>query len=612
LTYFIFVLELNLNQKCPSEHYLKQRSFMEESFREDVRIIWRFLSKYKKEFYKIMTIVFLGSLVEAFIPFIYGKIVELIIANATLNLLFLWLFLWLLAQLSFEWTLRYLFVNGGRVTTKCVNDYILLINQHSINLKLSYHNKNKSGKLASRYTKAAGALENLLEGIVFWFGRDILTMLCVLLLIGFFVNWGLLLLLLVYISIFLYLSVRYSKPITDHIMEVNKSYEEAYGTINDSISNVKLVKANSGEKVENEKVSFVLEGRAMEYFEKFWKAARKTFFVQDSAIALMVASSLAMVIFLYRSQSVGVAQIVAFISYLGIMRTPLQRVGEHIGHWRRWMVTIRRGYSLLEEETEDYDTEGKVGLSDVQGAVEFQNVSFAYNETREVLHNINLKVNPGEMVALVGESGVGKSTLVDLISKYIIPTAGKVLLDRVDIQRVSLRDLRDNIAVVPQDVSMFNDTVRNNLVYGKPDATEKEIKSAIQTANAEAFIADFPNGLEEQVGERGVQLSGGQKQRIAIARAVLKNPKVLILDEATSALDSKSEMLVQEAMQRLMQNRTTFVIAHRLSTIIHADRIVVLAKGRIAEQGTHEELLEKRGAYYKLYTLQSLARDKSE
>ena len=585
---------------------------MEESFREDVRIIWRFLSKYKREFYKIMVVVLFGSLIEAFIPFIYGKIVELIIADAVLNLIFLWLFLWLFTQLSYEWTMRYLFVNGGRVTTKCVNDYILLINQHSVNLKLAYHNKNKSGKLASRYTKAAGALENLLESIVFWFGRDILMMSCVLLLIGVFVNWELLLLLAVYISCFVYISAKYSKPISNHIMDVNKSYEEAYGTINDSISNVKLVKANSGEKFENEKVAFVLRGRTMEHFEKFWMVTRKTFFIQDLVIALMIVSSLAMIVFLYRSQSIGVAQIVAFIGYLGMMKNPLQRVGDHISHWRRWMATIRRGYSLLDEETEDYDTSGKIELRDVQGAVEFQKTSFAYNETREVLHNINLKVNPGEMVALVGESGVGKSTLVDLVSKYIIPTSGKVLIDGVDIQKVNLKDLRDNIAVVPQDVSMFNDTVRNNLIYGRPSASEAEIEKAIVVANAKDFIENFPNGLEEQVGERGVQLSGGQKQRVAIARAVLKNPKILILDEATSALDSKSEMLVQQAMQRLMQDRTTFVIAHRLSTIIHADRIVVLAKGKIVEQGTHDELLEKRGAYYKLYTLQSLVRDKRE
>jgi subfamily B ATP-binding cassette protein MsbA len=395
-------------------------------------------------------------------------------------------------------------------------------------------------------------------------------------------------------------------------MNVNKSYEDAYGVVNDSISNIKLVKANSGEEYENQKVSDILHGKAMDHFEKFWKVARRTFLIQDVILSSMVALSLILMILLYKERAIGVGQVVAFIGYLGLLRSPMQRIGDHISHYRRWMATVRRGYSLLEEETEDYDKEGKIDIVNMKGKVEFKDIEFAYNETRQVLKGINLKVQPGEMVALVGESGVGKSILVDLLSRYIIPTAGNVLVDDIDIQRVSLKSLRQNTGIVPQDVSMFNDTVRNNLIYGKPDATEEEIDKAIKIAYVDKFVQDFPNGLDEQVGERGVQLSGGQKQRIAIARAVLKNPKILILDEATSALDSKSEALVQEAMNNLMHNRTTFVIAHRLSTIVHADRIVVLDKGRIAEQGTHDELLKMKGAYYKLYTLQSLVRDKRE
>lgn len=585
---------------------------MEETFREDVRIIWRFLSKYKKEFYTILSVVFLGALVEAFIPLIYGQIVDFIVSDQKLSLILIWLFLWLCAQLFFEWTMRYLFVHSGRITTKCVNDFILLINQHSINLKLSYHNKNKSGKLSSRYTKAAGSLEALLESIVFWFGADLLMMLCVMILISIYVHVLVFGIVAVTIVIFVYSSARYSRPISEHITNVNKSYEDAYGIVNDSISNIKLVKANSGEEYENRKVSDILHGRAMDHFEKFWTVARRTFLIQDVILSSMIVSSLLVLILLYKERAIGVGQVVAFIGYLGLLRSPMQRIGDHISHYRRWMATVRRGYSLLEEETEDYDKEGKIDLVNMKGKVEFKDIEFAYNETRQVLKGINLKVQPGEMVALVGESGVGKSTLVDLLSRYIVPTAGNVLVDDIDIRRVSLRSLRQNIGIVPQDVSMFNDTVRNNLIYGKPDATEEEIDKAIKVAYVNKFVQDFPNGLDEQVGERGVQLSGGQKQRIAIARAVLKNPKILILDEATSALDSKSEALVQEAMNNLMRNRTTFVIAHRLSTIVHADRIVVLDKGRIAEQGTHEELLKMKGAYYKLYTLQSLVRDKRE
>lgn len=585
---------------------------MEENLREDAKIIWRFLSKYKKEFYTTLAVVFFGAAIEAFIPYVYGKIVEFIVANEDFSLIFMWLSAWFVAQLIFEWTRRYLFVNSGRISIKCVNDFFLLLNQHSLNLQLSYHNKNKSGKLSSRYIKAGDSLESLLESIVFWFGADVLMMILVFILIGLYIHWSVLVIVLFTVVIFVRVSAKRSKPISEHIVNVNKAYEEAYGIVNDSISNIKLVKASAGEEYEGQKASLLLRVKAMEHFEKFWSTARQTFMIQDIILSFMIFLSLIVVVLLFNRGEVGVGQVVAFIGYLGLLRSPLQRIGEHIGRYRRLIGTIRRGYSLLEEETEDYEAAGKIQLVNVKGKVEFQDVYFAYNQTREVLRGIDLKVNPGEMVALVGESGVGKSTLMDLLSRYIIPTSGKILLDDIDIQKVTLKSLRQNIAIVPQDVSMFNDTVRNNLIYGKPDATEEEVQDAIRAANAQDFIEAFPNRMDEQVGERGVQLSGGQKQRIAIARAILKNPKILILDEATSALDSKSEILVQEAMQRLMKGRTTFVIAHRLSTIVHADRIVVLAKGQIVEQGTHNELLDMEGAYYKLYTLQSLSKDKRE
>ena len=580
------------------------------TFREDVRIIWRFLSKYEKEFYVTMFVVFLGTLMNTVVPYVYGKIVELLIAGTGLSTIAAWLVLWACFQYGYDWTMRFLYVRSGRISAKCVNDFILLLNEHSLSLKLSYHNKNKSGKLSSRYIKAGGALESLLETIVFWFGCDLLRLFCVLILIGIFVHWTVFLITVVFMAAFVSVSVRNTRPVVEHINNANLAYEDAYGIVHDTVSNIKLVKANSNEAVENEKVSAILHGRTMEHYEKYWKAIYRTFFREDMVLLMMVATSLIAVIYLQGEGIIGVAAVVTFVGYQNLVRWPLQNIGNNINHYRRWMATIRRGYSLLDEETEDYDAVGKKVLSNVKGAVEFKDVSFAYNETRQVLHGINLAVKPGEVIALVGESGVGKSTLMDLLSRYITPTSGKVLVDGVDIQRVTLKSLRSNIAIVPQDVSMFNDTVKNNLIYGRQDATEAEIAGAIKAANVEDFVNNFPNGLDEQVGERGVQLSGGQKQRIAIARAILKDPKLLILDEATSSLDSKSEALVQEAMKNLMKDRTTFVIAHRLSTITHADRIVVLEKGRIAEAGTHAELIKQKGAYYKLYKLQSLIKDK--
>lgn len=578
--------------------------------RGDVKIIWRFLSKYKKEFYVIFTVVIFGAVLGALIPYIQGIMVSSILSVGVTPIAFAWIFLWFVFSCIYEWTTRYSLVHGGEVSLKCFNDFLLLLNEHSISLKLSYHNKNKSGKLASRYINAGDSLQMLLESIVFWFGGDILMMLIALFLIGFYINWVIFLFMLAGILLYLFVAIKYSAPISECVSAGNKSYEEVYGAMNDSVSNIKLVKANSGEKHESMKISDILHKDTSLHFQKFWRLAGKAWMIQDTIISLLVLFSIAVMIIFFQRKIVDIGQLVAFIGYLGLIKGPVQKIGGNIGHYRRWMATIRRGYSLLEEETEDYEIKGKKKLKNVKGKIEFQNVSFAYHETREVLKDINLNVSPGEMIALVGESGVGKSTLMDLVSRYIIPTRGKILLDDTDIQKVTLKSLRRNIGIVPQDVSMFNDTVRNNLIYGRPDATSQEIESAIKAANIGEFVKNLPNGLDEQVGERGVQLSGGQKQRVAIARAILKNPKILILDEATSSLDSKSEALVQEAMQRLMKNRTTFVIAHRLSTITHADRIVVLDKGRIVEEGTHKELLKNKGAYYKLYTLQSLVRDK--
>ncbi|MFH1966867.1 MAG: ATP-binding cassette domain-containing protein, partial [Patescibacteria group bacterium] len=232
-------------------------------------------------------------------------------------------------------------------------------------------------------------------------------------------------------------------------------------------------------------------------------------------------------------------------------------------------------------------------------------INFGYQKSNKVLRDINFKVKPGQMVALVGESGVGKTTLADLISRYYIPKQGKILVDGQDIAEVNLESLRKQIAIVPQEVTLFNDTIKNNLRYGRQKATDEEIIEAAKVAHVHEFVQKFDKKYEQLVGERGIKLSTGQKQRVAIARAILRNPKILILDEATSSLDSVTEKLVQDALAKLVKGRTTFVIAHRLSTIQKADLILVLEKGRIIEQGDHQELINKGGVYRELNKLQA-------
>ena len=240
----------------------------------------------------------------------------------------------------------------------------------------------------------------------------------------------------------------------------------------------------------------------------------------------------------------------------------------------------------------------------VKGSVSFNNVSFAYNTDEPILDNVTFSATPGQVVALVGPSGAGKSTVASLLPRFYDVTGGSIVIDGLDIRDVTMESLREQVGIVPQETMLFNGSVYDNILYGRLDATEEEVMAASKAANAHNFITELPNGYDTQLGDRGVNISGGQRQRIAIARAILKNPQILILDEATSALDTESERVVQEALDRLMVGRTSFVIAHRLSTIKNADKILVMEKGKIVEEGNHDELMAKDGLYAHLYQIQ--------
>jgi ABC-type multidrug transport system fused ATPase/permease subunit len=292
-----------------------------------------------------------------------------------------------------------------------------------------------------------------------------------------------------------------------------------------------------------------------------------------------------------------------FLGYLNLTRMPLRFI---LWQWlavQRGLTTIKRSRELLSIKAEDYNDKGRV-LANVKGKVDFKKVSFNYEGKPLVLKGISFKVKPGEKIALVGGSGGGKTTVADLLSLYYKAKKGEILIDDVNIKKLNLSFLRSIIAYVPQEIVLFNDTIKNNILYGRPSASEKDILEAARIANADHFISRLPQKYDTLVGERGIKLSTGQKQRLAIARAVIRNPKILVLDEATSSLDVKSEKLVQEAIEALTENKTTFIIAHRLSTVRKADKILVIDKGKIAEQGRHEQLMKKKGLYHSFYTLQ--------
>ncbi|RAK15542.1 ATP-binding cassette, subfamily B, MsbA [Anoxybacillus vitaminiphilus] len=298
---------------------------------------------------------------------------------------------------------------------------------------------------------------------------------------------------------------------------------------------------------------------------------------------------------------------VAFVGYIERLYNPLRRLVNSSTTLTQSFASMDRLFEFMDEKYDIKDKQDAIECKNIEGNIVFENVSFAYEQNAEpVLHNISLHIKKGETVAFVGMSGGGKSTLVSLIPRFYDVTSGRILLDGIDIRDFKVRSLRDKIGMVFQDSILFSDSIKENILLGKPDATDEEVIAAAKAANAHEFIMNLPNGYDTKVGERGVKLSGGQKQRIAIARVFLKNPPLLILDEATSALDLESEHFIQETLERLAKNRTTLIVAHRLSTITHADRIVLIENGKIVESGTHEELMNKKGSYYKLFMIQQI------
>ncbi|GIN39524.1 ABC transporter ATP-binding protein [Heyndrickxia oleronia] len=305
--------------------------------------------------------------------------------------------------------------------------------------------------------------------------------------------------------------------------------------------------------------------------------------------------------------NLSIGTMAAFIAYIDRLYSPLRRLVNSGTTLTQSIASMDRVFELMDEKYDIDDAPDAIECKNVKGDISFEHVNFAYNEKElSVLKDIQLHVRAGETIALVGMSGGGKSSLVSLIPRFYDVTSGKILLDGTDIRDFKVRSLRDKIGMVLQDNILFSESVRLNILLGKPDATEEEIVQAAKAANAHEFIMNLPDGYDTKVGERGVKLSGGQKQRIAIARVFLKNPPILILDEATSALDLESEHLIQEALENLAKDRTTFIVAHRLSTITHADRIVLIEHGEIVEIGPHEELMEKQGHYFNLFQVQQL------
>jgi subfamily B ATP-binding cassette protein MsbA len=377
--------------------------------------------------------------------------------------------------------------------------------------------------------------------------------------------------------------------------------------LQETISGIKVVKAFGMEEFENKK----FQTQTWRYFKSLLKITRIRNLASPITEFLSVVAGV--VIIWYGGMQVlelGTMRASEFLTFLIAIfqiMPPVKELTSVNNRIQESTSAAKRVFEILDIEPDIKEAPNAIELKEFKDEIVFENVWFSYNGTKNgdfILKGINLKVKKGEILAIVGPSGAGKSTLVDLIPRFYDPTEGRILIDGIDLRMIKIKSLRDKIGIVTQETILFNDTIRNNIAYGLEDCPIDKIIEVAKAANAHDFIMQLPNGYDTVIGERGMKLSGGQRQRISIARALLKNPPILILDEATSNLDAESEILVQEAIERLMQNRTVFVIAHRLSTIRNADRIIVIDNGRIVQEGKHEELIHQDGLYKKLYEMQ--------
>jgi ATP-binding cassette subfamily B protein len=569
---------------------------------EAKRFVFDMFRANRKQLRVIIMVAVVGAVLAAIVPYVYGKLFDLAIipetgTNMLLSLIVLWLVLGLLSNFISNKT-GYM---GEVLGTKMSLEAEAEAYSHFLTLPILFHKKEQRGEVLHKISRGSWSLQDLITSV-----SDILPqvlMLVFALIAMAIIQWQLAMIIIVSFSIYTYLTIKLVKPELAARKKENIAFEKQYGNVYDKLYNVFLVKNFAMEEEERERFSKSLGDKILPYVKEAAEKSRKVSIVQGIINSLSFVAVLGSAIFFLRDGSITPGQFVMFFGYINLAFSPLRFFGSIYRRYKRASVAIRRFLKLKKINPEKMN-HGNKKLDKINGEIIFKNVNFGYLKDKLVLKDINLKIAPGESVALVGRSGVGKTTLSELIFGYYQTKEGKILLDGVEISELDLKWLRDQIAIVPQDLNLFNDTLLNNLKYANPDPTFNEVVSAAKAASAHDFISKLPKGYNTKVGEEGIKLSMGQRQRIAIAMAFLKNPKILILDEPTAALDAESEKRVQEGIHRLIKGKTTIIIAHRFSTVKNADKIVVLDKGRIAEMGNHSELMKKKGLYYNFYTLQ--------
>ena len=491
---------------------------------------------------------------------------------------------------------------------RVIRDIKTSIYDRFLQLSLDFYSKNPTGKLVSRITYDAVLIrDSITTGLTDLFDQPIQIVIGLFVItvikVWFNISW-----LLIFLSICVLPAILYPvSQLGKRLKKLSRQSQEKMGDINETlyetISGIRIVKAFSMEPYESERFN--------RDNQQFYKLSMKTVKRMEiispmSECAIIICTGLVVLIAGKHiiSGTLSAGAFTVFIGALALMAKPVKRLAKVYAILQTALAAGKRIFEVLDKEPGVKEIAGAAKLPPFVREIEFDKVSFKYDDAT-VLRDVSLKAKKGEIIAFVGPSGVGKTTLVNLIPRFYDPSVGRVRIDGIDIKNVTLRSLRDQIGIVTQDTILFNDTVKANIGYGKgDDAGKKGITRAAEIANAHGFISRMPEGYDTIIGERGFRLSGGEKQRLAIARAVYKNPPILILDEATSQLDTEAEVLVQKAIDNLMKGRTVFVIAHRISTIKHASRIYVLEKGGVVGTGTHDDLIEKSGLYKRLYEMQ--------
>jgi len=546
--------------------------------------------------------IILAASATLYVPWILREVIDEVLTTKNMSMLNA-----IAIGIVIVYFLRGIFFFGQTYLMSYIGQKIIIdirgeIYRHMQRLSLSYFEKRQTGKIMSYITNDVAAVQGALVDSMIELVTEGMT------LIGslgamFYLHWKLSLLTLVTLPLVAQAIKIFGKKLRVSSMTVQERTADITSVLQESISSVRVIK------------SFAREDYEIERFQKEnnqnFRAQMKNSQIMATltpVIEFLAAIGVTMIIWYGGKEVIDnnltAGSLVAFLIYAVNLSNPIKRLSRVYGNIQKALSAADRVFEVLDTKPEIEDMPGAIALPTIEGCVALNNVTFEYKKGEPALQQVSLKVTPGQVVAIVGPSGAGKTTIANLIPRFYDTTDGNITIDGIDIKTITLQSLREQIGIVPQETVLFNGSVYDNILYGKLDADYDEVINAAKAANAHKFIIDMPDGYDTQIGERGSKLSGGQRQRISIARAILKNPRVLILDEATSALDTESEKLVQEAVDKLMIGRTSFVIAHRLSTIQRADLIVVMEKGRIAEQGTHAELLAAEGLYSKLYQVQ--------